>query len=53
MESPQRDVPYLAFTIDTDEQAARTRFVDKYGEEPQFTFTSDGLLLLGPVPDGH
>ena len=50
--TPPQGHPYLAFTIDTDQEVARDRFVDKYGTDPQYIFTSGNLLLVGPVPKG-
>ena len=41
---------YLAFTIDTDKELARIRFVAKYGEEPKEVIEGKNVLLLGPVP---
>jgi len=42
---------YLAFTIDTDKELARIRFVAKYGKEPEVIIEGNNVLLLGPVPD--
>ena len=41
---------YLAFPPDTDFEAARLRFIEKYEVEPTVAYLDKGLLLVGPVP---
>ena len=41
----------LAFTTDTDWKVAKDRFVDKYRTDPDYIFSRDNLLLLGPIPN--
>ena len=40
---------WLAFPPAVDEDAARRRFTERFGREPQQVVRTNGLLLLGPV----
>jgi len=44
---------YLAFTLDTDEETATQRFIERFGTPPEYIFEDGILLLLGPVPNGE
>ena len=55
METPMKptlNVNYLAFSIDTDEDAATIRFIERFGQPPEYIFEDGLLLLLGPIPVG-
>ena len=43
--------PYLAFTLDHDEDEASARFIARFGMPPETISESNGILLVGPVPE--
>lgn len=47
---PPSDTHYLAFSLDTDYETARLRFIERYNVDPTQAYLDKGLLLLGPVP---
>ena len=49
---PRLNVNYLAFSIRTDEEAATARFIERFGQPPEFIFEDGIMLLLGPIPTG-
>jgi hypothetical protein len=40
---------WLGFTPDTNEQAAKSRFLEKYGYEASQVHRPPALLLVGPI----
>jgi hypothetical protein len=42
---------WLAFTLDTSEEAAKARFLEKYGYEAAQVCRVPALLLVGPIRD--
>ncbi|HFD38519.1 MAG TPA: hypothetical protein ENJ31_01530 [Anaerolineae bacterium] len=51
-ENAPRWAAYRAWTPDTDEAQAAAAFERRYGRPPTFIFEADGLLRLGPIPEG-
>lgn len=50
-DAPLLDTPYLCFTLDHNEDAASSRFEQRYGAPPERIIEYDGKLWLGPVPE--
>lgn len=49
MSNPLRNRSWLAFSDDTPEDAARRRFLERFGYPPAEIHRHKGLLWLGPV----
>jgi hypothetical protein len=52
-EGAPRNVLYMTFTADYDEEKATRLFRDRHGADPEYIFeTADalGMLWLGPIP---
>jgi hypothetical protein len=42
---------WLAFALDTNEETAKARFLEKYGYEAAEVHRLPALLLVGPIRD--
>lgn len=52
LESKPGNPFWLVFTSDTPVKEASDKFFTYYGAEPERMFTEQGMMWIGPVPEG-
>lgn len=48
-QKPDNNRPYLVFTGDTPPEKAKTRFVERFGKQPENIWTFGGYVWAGPI----